>query len=139
MKDDKKNLNMREMIMNISIIKTIHHRVQSYEEAYNELDHYICLRETSQMRLTPLLHSKPQDIRYIGHLTYTLLNIYSCIKCKRLTHTCHINFFSLSVRILVSMIWRNIQIRLKTQPVKKMGWWHFYRGAFLLISFMRRA
>jgi len=59
MKDDKKKLNMREMIMNISTIKTIHHRVQSYEETYNDLDHYICLRETSQMRLTPHLHSKP--------------------------------------------------------------------------------
>jgi hypothetical protein len=57
----KKNLNMRKMIMNISTIKRIHHRVQSYEEAYNELDHYICLRETSQMRLTPHFYLKSLD------------------------------------------------------------------------------
>ena len=52
---------MREMIMDISTIKTIHHRVQSYEKAYNELDHYICLGEIPQMRLTPHFYLKSLD------------------------------------------------------------------------------
>jgi hypothetical protein len=89
------------------------------------LDHHIRPIATTRVRLTPHHHLNSYGIRYIGHLTYMFLYMYSCIQC-----------WTLTFRICDMMTHAN-KVRQRYNMFKKVNWWWFYEG-FMFLYFTKR-
>lgn len=96
-------------------------------------------RATTQVRLTSHLHPNPKCIRFMGHLTYMFVTIFSYIKSETLTHIRHVSISPFKCKTLgiCDLVTKPNKIRWRYSMVKMVSWWWFNGGRFMFLSFMR--